>query len=55
MTATAINSTAIYVTWKAPTPPFGAKLTGYQFRYRKKPQEKAYRIIIITGNKRVRM
>ena len=55
MTATAINSTAIYVTWKAPTPPFGAKLTGYQFRYRMKPQDTAYSIITITGNKRVRM
>ena len=53
MTATAINSTAIYVTWKPPTQPFGAKLTGYMFLYRQKPQDNEYKATAILGHKRV--
>lgn len=55
MTAVAINSTAIFVTWKPPSPPFGAKLTGYLFYYRRKPQDDEYTEQIIGRNTRVCM
>ena len=54
MTATAVNDTAIYVTWKAPSPPFGARLTGYLIFFRLHPQDEQYTPIVIVGNKRVR-
>lgn len=53
MTATAINSTAIIVQWKPPSPPFGAKLTGYLFYYRRFPQDKVYTELNIGPSTRV--